>query len=147
MLLGAEAANIGFQLAAAGTLRAVSTRTPIRGGDAYTLSTTIGEYLIIRRRSSRLPQDEQATRCEELPLAASSYVLLPPQMASLWRALSRLEFTWPIRTGGDTTNVQLAFVADSPSRDPVATGSCHASRCSISLADGTVLRQHSERSR
>jgi hypothetical protein len=137
LLIGGDAAGVGARMAAAHALLDVSDRVELRGGDAYAMATVSGNAVIVRSWSG--PTDPNATSCGVATGGGSRYVLLSPQLASLWLTLAKTTFTWPqvVEHHGGVT--RYAFYTDQHPSAIAATARCDRSGCAMERVDHSAV--------
>ena len=135
-----QAADFALARAREGILLGASARHPIRGGDFYVIDTTLGSFVLIRRRSStgRLPGSEAGGgSCVAYTSGNVTYTVVPPGLVGLWLdATEEGEWLFPHSTSASGEGEEFEFLTEYPASESLAGASCSSDlRCTLRVDD------------
>lgn len=145
-LLYQQAAGFARARGREGVLLGASDRHPVRGGDFYVVDTTMGSYVLIRRRPSNGErggenQDSSSSPCEAPSEGNFLYTVVPPGLIALWlEAVEEGAWLFPVSDSANVNGGTFEFLADYPAREALAHASCaNALECMLRV-DGETRR-------
>lgn len=142
-LLRGNAARFLLERALDGTLRGASGPIELGTGEAYSVDTTRGTNVVVRRNSDspETPEPSRGYASGCGPLAPQpDYVIVPPELAGLWlQMVRRTGWAWPVHRASATGRL-YDFVADGTASRVVGTARCRTDR-SCELRFGTMQLQ------